>query len=172
MPTPVLTFEVTAPGDGTYDYFAAYDRWEDGSVAPPVMLGLLTSSYMNYVPTNDLVVVSKFWKLGRSREIQQRDAEAVAVLRTLFPGRQIVQVYSENVNRGGGGLNCITQQQPASAAFAQTCGWAKVKVDVNVTAFYADPEGSVDVGTVSRLNRFGLPSLRRCVTVIFTASCA
>ena len=26
-------------------------------------------------------------------------------------------------------MNCITQQQPASAKFARRCGWAKVKVD-------------------------------------------
>ena len=155
IPTPVLTFDVTGPGDGTYEYFAAYDRWEDGSTTPPVMLGLWASSYVNYVPTNDLVIVSKFWKPGRSREIKARDDEAVAVMRTLFPGREIVQAYSENVNRGGGGFNCITQQQPASAGFAAACGWAKVKVDAGAVALYAGPVGQVEVGRVPRVNRFG-----------------
>lgn len=155
IPTPVLTFDVTGPGDGVYDYFAAYDRWEDGSVAPPAMLGLWASSYVNYVPTNDLVIVSKFWKPGRSLEIKRRDEEALAVMKVLFPGREIAQVYSENVNRGGGGLNCITQQQPASAAFAATCGWAKVKVDVTVTPLYAAHAGDVQIGQVPRLNPSG-----------------
>ena len=155
IPTPVLTFDVTGPGDGIYDYFAAYDRWEDGSAAPPKMLGLWASSYVNYVPTNDLVIVSKFWKPGRAREIKRRDEEAVAVLQRLFPGREVVQVYSENVNRGGGGMNCITQQQPASASFARECGWAKVKVDVSVTPLYAGPYGDARFADVSRLNRWG-----------------
>jgi hypothetical protein len=76
-------------------------------------------------------------------------------LKELFPGRTIVQVYSENVNRGGGGLNCITQQQPASATFARACGWAKVKVDVDVTPLYVHAAGHAQLGAVSRLNRFG-----------------
>ena len=155
IPTPVLTFDVTGPGDGTYEYFAAYDRWEDGFVTPPVMLGLWASSYVNYVPTNDLVIVSKFWKPGRSAEIKSRDDEAVAVIRRLFPGREVVQAYSENVNRGGGGFNCITQQQPASASFAAACGWARVTVDAGVAALYAAPAGAAEVGRVPRLNRVG-----------------
>jgi agmatine deiminase len=155
IPTPVLTFDVTGPGDGTYEYFAAYDRWEDGSTTPPVMLGLWASSYVNYVPTNDLVIVSKFWKPGRSLEIKARDDEAVAVMRGLFPGREIVQAYSENVNRGGGGFNCITQQQPASGGFAAACGWAKVTVDAGAAALYSAPVGQVAAGRVPRVNRFG-----------------
>ena len=153
MPTPRLTFDVIGPGDGIYDYFAAYDRWEDGSVAPPVMLSLWASSYVNYVPTNDLIIVSKFWKPGRSGDIKARDDEAVAVLKRLFPGREIVQAYSENVNRGGGGFNCITQQQPASAVFAEACGWAKVRVGAGAVPLYAGPAGAAQVGRVTRLNR-------------------
>ncbi len=155
MPTPALTLDVTGPGDGTYEYFAAYDRWEDGSTTPEVMLGLWASSYVNYVPTNDLVIVSKFWKPGRSLAIRKRDDEAVAVLKGLFPGREVVSVFSENVNRGGGGLNCITQQQPASARFAEKCGWAKVKVDVQAAPLYAQPFGEAVLGRVPRLTRLG-----------------
>ena len=118
------------------------------------MLGLWASSYVNYVPTNDLVIVSKFWKPGRSREIKARDDEAVAVLKRLFPGREIVQAYSENVNRGGGGFNCITQQQPASAVFAEACGWAKGQGRGRAVPLYAEPAGAVQVGRVTRLNRF------------------
>ena len=110
---------------------------------------------MNYVPTNDLILVSRFWKPGRSLTIKKRDDEARDVLRELFPGREIVQVYSENVNRGGGGMNCITQQQPASATFARMCGWAKVQVDVQVATLYASPFGQSCAGPVPRLTRSG-----------------
>ena len=152
IPTPVQILEVFEPGDGTYDYYAAYDRWEDGSTLPPLMLGVLATSYVNYVPTNGLVLVSKFWKPGRPLEMKTRDEEARAVLREAFPGREIVQVYSENVNRGGGGMNCITQQQPASTKFAERCGWAKVQVAARVTTLYATPSGGAALGTVPRLD--------------------
>ena len=57
-----------------------------------------------------------------------------------------MQVYSENVNRGGGGMNCITQQQPASAKFAEECGWAKIQVDVGAATLYAEPDWRRRVG--------------------------
>ncbi len=154
IPTPELTLDVLVPGDGTYDYFVDYDRWEDGSTTPEVMLTVWPASYVNYVPTNDLVLVSKFWKPGRSFATRRKDDEARAVLTGLFPGREIVQVFTENVNRGGGGMNCITQQQPASAKFAQKCGWAKVKVDVQVATLYTGPRGAAALGDVPRLTRF------------------
>ena len=86
IPTPVLTFDVSGPGDGIYDYFAAYDRWEDGSTTPRVMLGLWASSYVNYVPTNDLVIVSKFWKPGRSLRDQAERRRGGRRAQSLFPG--------------------------------------------------------------------------------------
>ncbi len=155
IPVPELILDVFLPGDGIYDYFAAYDRWEDGSTLPSAMLGVWPSSYVNYVPTNDLILTSRFWKPGRSLKIKERDDDARDVLEKLFPGREIVQVYSENVNRGGGGMNCITQQQPASAKFARMCGWAKVRVDVQVAMLYAGPFGHAVMGGVSRLTRSG-----------------
>ncbi|HKQ73871.1 MAG TPA: agmatine deiminase family protein [Blastocatellia bacterium] len=155
IPTPVPIFDALKAGDGTYDYFANYDRWEDGSTLPEIMLGVWNASYVNYVPTNDLVIVSKFWKPGLPLEIRKRDNEARAILEAAFPGRKIAQVYAENVNRGGGGMNCITQQQPASAKFAQKCGWAKVQVAAQSAALYTAPIGGAALGSVPRLTTSG-----------------
>jgi agmatine deiminase len=155
IPVPVPTLDTLKPGDGCYDFFANYDRWEDGSTLPDVMLGVWNASYVNYVPTNDLVIVSKFWRPGLPFEILQRDNEARAVLEEVFPGRKIVQVYAENINRGGGGMNCITQQQPASARFAQMCGWAKVQVAAQNATLYATPAGGAALGRVPRLTTSG-----------------
>jgi len=155
IPAPIPIFEVFKSGDGIYDYYANYERWEDGSTLPEFMLGVWASSYVNYVPTNDLVLVSKFWKPGRPHEIRERDQQAREVLRELFPGREIVQVYSENVNRGGGGMNCITQQQPASVKFAERCGWAKVQVDTQAATLFAAPVGNFAIGSVTRLTMAG-----------------
>jgi hypothetical protein len=154
IPMPEITFEVFLPGDGTYDYYAAYDRWEDGSTLPEVMLAVWPASYINYVPTNDLVLLPKFWKPGRPLPSLVKDVAARATLKYAFPGREVVQIYSENINRGGGGMNCITQQQPASARFARDCGWAKVKVDVGVTPLYARATGRDKKGAVPRLLPF------------------
>ena len=59
IPTPVFTLDVFGPGDGIYDYYATYDRWEDGSTMGEVMLGVWPASYVNYVPTNDLVLAPR-----------------------------------------------------------------------------------------------------------------
>ena len=67
----------------------------------------------------------------------------------------MVQVHIENVVRGGGGMNCITQQQPASAKFARRCGWAKVKVGVSEVTLWAEPFGGGAFGTVPRLSPAG-----------------
>jgi agmatine deiminase len=155
IPTPVPTLDALQPGDGTYEYFANYDRWEDGSTLPEVMLGVWNASYVNYVPTNDLVIVSKFWRPGLPLEILKRDNEAREALEEVFPGRNITQVYAENINRGGGGMNCITQQQPASARFAQKCGWAKVQVAAHSASLHATPAGDTKLGSVPRLSRSG-----------------
>jgi len=155
IPMPVPTLDTVEPGDGVYDYFANYDRWEDGSTLPGVMMGIWAASYVNYAPTNNLVLVSKFWKPGRSLEIKRRDDEARDVMKGLFPGREVVQVYSENVNRGGGGMNCITQQQPASANFAQQCAWSKVQVATQSGALSATPTGATALGSVPRVTSSG-----------------
>ena len=115
------------------------------------MLAVWPTSYVNYVPTNDLILVSRFWKPGRSFTIKRRDDEARDVLRELFPGREIVQVYLGEREPGRWRMNCITQQQPASATFARLCGWAKVQVDAQVATLYAAPIGQHALGTVPRL---------------------
>ena len=155
IPNPELTLDVFQPGDGQHDYFSAYERWEDGSTLPEVMLAVWPASYLNYAPTNDLVLVPRFWKPGRPRESRRKDRIARNILGDLFPGRDLVQVHIENVVRGGGGMNCITQQQPASAKFVRECDWAKVKVDVEVAALYTHSTGDATRGEVPRLTRSG-----------------
>jgi agmatine deiminase len=44
---------------------------------------------------------------------RERDASVAARFRELFPTRQIVQIDPISINWFGGGMHCITQQQPA-----------------------------------------------------------
>ncbi len=68
-------------------------------------------------------------------------------------------MYSENVNRGGGGINCNTPQQPASAKFAEKCGWAKV--GVGAATLFAGPAGGAVLGIVPRVTKSGDVYLER-----------
>jgi agmatine deiminase len=63
------------------------------------------SSYINSYLANGAVVVPGYG--------YDRDAAAVQTYRTLYPEREIVQVQINDIAVGGGGVHCITQQQPA-----------------------------------------------------------
>jgi len=43
------------------------------------------------------------------------DAEAMARLEAIFPGRKVVTVPGREIVLGGGSVHCITQQQPAGS---------------------------------------------------------
>jgi agmatine deiminase len=44
---------------------------------------------------------------------EETDAEALALLESLYPRREAVAVAGETLALGGGGVHCITQQVPA-----------------------------------------------------------
>jgi agmatine deiminase len=45
---------------------------------------------------------------------EESDAQALALLASLYPGREAVAVPGETLALGGGGVHCITQQVPAA----------------------------------------------------------
>ena len=45
---------------------------------------------------------------------EETDAEALALIASLYPGREAVAVPGETLALGGGGVHCITQQVPAA----------------------------------------------------------
>ena len=64
------------------------------------------SSYINSYLANGAVVVPGYG--------YERDGAAVQTYRRLYPDRQVVQVQINDIAVGGGGIHCITQQQPAT----------------------------------------------------------
>ncbi|GAA3702336.1 agmatine deiminase family protein [Arthrobacter ginkgonis] len=62
-------------------------------------------SYINHLVVNGGVVACTFE--------DPHDAEALAVLAQAYPGREIVGVDARELFARGGGIHCITQQQPA-----------------------------------------------------------
>jgi len=62
------------------------------------------ASYSNFYIANGGVIMPSYGVAS--------DQAAVETLRLAFPDRQVVQVSINNLAHGGGGIHCITQQQP------------------------------------------------------------
>jgi agmatine deiminase len=66
---------------------------------------LFSRSYVNFYIANGGIVMPSFGVAG--------DARARAVVQAAFPDRPVVQIDITELASGGGGIHCITQQQPA-----------------------------------------------------------
>ena len=67
--------------------------------------GFVDYSYVNHVLVNGAVIACSF--------DDPHDVDAVAILRDVYPGREVVTVDARPLFDRGGGIHCITQQQPA-----------------------------------------------------------
>lgn len=65
----------------------------------------LSLSYINFYIANGGVVMPAF-------DVAE-DERAFRIIRDAFPNRRVVQVHARDIFLGGGGIHCITQQQPA-----------------------------------------------------------
>jgi agmatine deiminase len=70
--------------------------------------GFVDWSYVNHLVVDGGVIACGFGE-------QQADATAQAVLAEAYPGREVVPVDARPIFARGGGVHCITQQQPAVA---------------------------------------------------------
>jgi agmatine deiminase len=66
----------------------------------------LPASYVNFYLPNDGVIMPSF--------DDPNDEKARAVLADCFPGRDLLQIDTLDIVEGGGGIHCITQQEPAA----------------------------------------------------------
>ncbi|EWY41090.1 agmatine deiminase [Skermanella stibiiresistens SB22] len=64
----------------------------------------LTLSYTNFYIANGGIVMPAYEDAA--------DDEAFRTLRKVFPDREVLQVLALDIVKGGGGIHCITQQQP------------------------------------------------------------
>eukprot|EP00903_Cladosiphon_okamuranus_P012776 g11942.t1 len=64
----------------------------------------LAASYVNFYLANGAVILPGYGV--------PEDEAAVRLFKTLFPGREVVQVSTRDIALGGGNIHCITQQQP------------------------------------------------------------
>lgn len=67
--------------------------------------GFVDYSYVNHYVCNGAVILCAF--------DDPNDAVAKAILESCYPGREVVLVDAREIFARGGGIHCITQQQPA-----------------------------------------------------------
>jgi agmatine deiminase len=83
--------------------------WEIIEMPAPATLtdaeGYVDYSYINHLVVNGGVIACGFDDV--------RDADAVAILAEQYPGRKVVAVDARPLFERGGGIHCITQQQPS-----------------------------------------------------------
>ena len=65
---------------------------------------LLAASYVNFYLVNGAVIMPAF--------DDRNDEPARVLLAQCFPGRDIVRLEARDIVEGGGGIHCITQQEP------------------------------------------------------------
>lgn len=67
--------------------------------------GRLPPTYANFYIGNGFVVVPQY--------NDPNDAQAIEILKPLFPNREVIGLSSRKIIEGGGSFHCVTQQQPA-----------------------------------------------------------
>ncbi len=67
--------------------------------------GFVDWSYVNHLVVNDAIIACGFGE-------ERADAAAREILEEVYPGRRAVTVDSRPIFARGGGIHCITQQQP------------------------------------------------------------
>ena len=105
--------EIRAALEGTHD--AAGRSWEIAEMPAPVTLtdaeGFVDYSYINHLVVNGGVIACGFADVN--------DSTAASILAEEYPGRTVITVDARPLFERGGGIHCITQQQPAPLSAAE-----------------------------------------------------
>ncbi|MBT2533165.1 agmatine deiminase family protein [Arthrobacter sp. ISL-48] len=90
---------------------AAGREWTIIEVPAPETLtddeGFVDYSYINHVVVNGGVIACSF--------ADPNDDKALQILADAYPGRRVVSIDARELFARGGGIHCITQQQPAAS---------------------------------------------------------
>lgn len=108
---PVVALKFKSLTDTSFNVacnlFSAEERPEPGDT----LMRVASSSYLNYLVTNGVVLLPTYLHTGTPPEREER---VKAIFQKYFPGRQLAWIDAMPVNWGGGGIHCSTQQQPKS----------------------------------------------------------
>lgn len=114
IPLPEPIYNTTRPGDALYDFFTAlHQKGLIGHIGNTIKV-IAAASYNNFLITNDLVLMPRYWKPGLPNKIKAKDEKARQTLEKIFPERKVVAIDALPLNYGGGGIHCVTQQEPGA----------------------------------------------------------
>lgn len=101
----------------TFEQIVAERRRERGldDAAPVEVEAVVPGSYCNFLISNGVVLMPRYYGEGRPAAVKRTDDAAREIMQAAFPAHKIVQIDCENVNFGGGGMHCISQQQPRTS---------------------------------------------------------
>lgn len=113
MPMPYIHTTTLSPADSVYKQIENLQIFNNNYFPSGNDIDCVAAaSYLNFVIVNDRVLVAKYWQKGLSKKIKKRDEEAVKILQSAFPGKNIIQINTLAVNYGGGGMHCISMNEP------------------------------------------------------------
>ncbi|MEL6256449.1 MAG: agmatine deiminase family protein [Bacteroidota bacterium] len=115
VPIPDLSFqevEVVEEMEGEYDLNVPLDMI--GKSDKELKLGnklkrVPASSYLNYLVTNGVVLLPSYTSETTSEE---KEAKVKSLFQEAFPDRELIFLNAMKLNYFGGGIHCITQQEP------------------------------------------------------------
>jgi agmatine deiminase len=116
MPLPHPIVGTLRPGDGVYEQISTF-QYADSTVflvGRPVP-AIAAASYLNFLIANGCVLMPRYWQPGQPNAVKYRDEAAQAVLQHVFPDKKIIALDVLAINWGGGGIHCITRNEPASS---------------------------------------------------------
>jgi len=96
------------PGEDGWDPRSMYRDFKPGDEIRFVP----AASYLNFLVTNGVVLVAAYWREGLPEHLKETDEAMRRILAERFPDREIVQINPLAINWSGGGVHCITQQEP------------------------------------------------------------
>ena len=114
MPLPPTIYTEITPTSDNYEMMKVL-RFDDETVVldgKTSLKGVVPASYCNFLVTNGLVLLPYYHTEGRSEHYKKTDDMSKEILQRAYPDRKIVQIDAVNINIGGGGMHCITQQEP------------------------------------------------------------
>lgn len=113
MPLPRLIVEKMEPGDSVYDFISTLE-YQDGSVFPKgeAVNVIAAASYLNFFITDRVVIGQKYGRAGTDDVNLERDEAVKGILESVFPDRKVLMLDALAINLGGGGIHCITMQEP------------------------------------------------------------
>lgn len=103
----ITNFQKNESDDGI---LASWLSRESGFRTGDTVYRVAAASYLNYLVTNGVVLLPEYSKQGSS---PGKEARVKKIIAEAFPGRELIFIDVMSLNYEGGGIHCITQQEPS-----------------------------------------------------------